>query len=91
MGLVARAIERNGIPTISVSISETASRLALPPRTVYVRWPFGHAFGEPGNEAQHHTVLADALDLLEHATEPGTLKKLPYRWRRHHYVDPLAV
>ncbi len=87
---MARGIESRGIPTVAISISRASSDLARPPRAVTVRWPFGHALGEPGNTAQHRTVVRDALELLRGAEGPGALRELPYRWRRHTYEDPLA-
>jgi D-proline reductase (dithiol) PrdB len=56
-----------------------------PPRTVFLRWPYGHPFGEPGNAAQQRTVLRAAFKALVEITEPGQIVDLPYRWRREKY------
>ena len=56
-----------------------------PPRTTYVRFPFGQPLGEPNNADQQRVVVEDALHLLVNATEKGVLKELPYRWRREDY------
>ncbi len=85
MGLVQREIERLGIPTIGVSIVRSYSEQVRPPRTVFLRWPYGHPFGEPGNTAQQRTVVQAALKALLDVTEPGTIIDLPYRWRREKY------
>ena len=58
-----------------------------PPRVAYVRFPFGQPLGEPGNANQQRVIIEDALHLLVHANEPGTVKELPYRWRREDYAD----
>lgn len=87
MGLIQRAVEAAGIPTVSISVLRDVTVKVRPPRAVFVRWPFGHALGEPGNRAQQLTVIRDALAAL-YATAPGTLVDLPYRWRRERYTEP---
>ena len=57
-----------------------------PPRVALVRFPFGQPLGEPGNADQQRVIVEDALHLLVHATEPGTIEALPYRWRREDYA-----
>lgn len=87
MGLIQRAIEASGIATVSISmLREATAKLGLP-RSVFVRWPFGHALGEPFNRAQQLTVIRDALAAL-YAPAPGALVTLPYRWRRERYTEP---
>jgi len=83
---VQREIEAAGIPTIGVSIVRKYSEEVQPPRTVFLRWPYGHPFGEPGNAPQQRAVLRAALKALAEVTEPGTIVDLPYRWRRETYT-----
>jgi hypothetical protein len=85
VGLVQREIERVGIPTIGISIVRNYSEKVKPPRTVFLRWPFGHPLGEPFNVAQQRAVLADALVALYTIETPGAIIDLPYRWRRENY------
>ena len=82
-----REIERAGIPTVGVSIVRSYSEQVRPPRTVFLRWPYGHPFGEPGNAAQQRTVMREALKALLAITEPGAIVDLPYRWRRETYEE----
>ncbi|MDH5751498.1 MAG: hypothetical protein OEZ59_03670 [Deltaproteobacteria bacterium] len=56
-----------------------------PPRTLLLRYPFGHPLGEPGNTAQHRRILLDLLDLLENSKTPGEMLESPYRWKRHDF------
>jgi D-proline reductase (dithiol) PrdB len=56
-----------------------------PPRTVFLRWPFGHPLGEPFNPAQQRTVLMEAFKALFAIRNPGTIIDLPYRWRKEKY------
>ncbi len=85
MGLIQREIERAGIPTVGISIVRDYSAKVKPSRTVFLRWPFGHPLGEPGNIAQQRTILAEALRALKTIDTPGAITDLPYRWRREKY------
>lgn len=85
--MIQREIERAGIPTIGVSIVREYSETVKPPRTIFLKWPFGHPFGEQLNAAQQRVVLAEALSALYKIQEPGTIIDMPYRWRRERYND----
>ena len=61
MGLVQRAIEAEGIPTVGISILKEVTQKVRPPRSVFLRYPFGHPLGEAFNVAQQRTILLDAL------------------------------
>jgi hypothetical protein len=87
VGLIQREIEKAGIPTIGVSIVREYSEKVKPPRTIFLRWPFGHPLGEPFNISQQRVVLAEALRALYTIQEPGTIIDMPYRWRREQYDD----
>jgi D-proline reductase (dithiol) PrdB len=87
VGLVQREIERMGIPTIGISIVREYSAKVKAPRTVFLRWPFGHPLGEPFNAAQQRVVLAEAFHALCDIENPGEIRDLPYRWRRERYDD----
>ncbi len=86
MGLVQREIERAGIPTIGVSIVRDYSEKVRPPRTVFLKWPFGHPLGEAGNVRQQRAVLFEAFKALYSIKEPGLIVDLPFKWRRHDYA-----
>ncbi len=88
MGLAARAIEAEGIPTVALSIVREITEKTPPPRALYLRFPFGHALGEPGKPDQHHQVLARAFALLFAAPGPGTIADAGLRWRREEYGAP---
>jgi D-proline reductase (dithiol) PrdB len=85
-GLVAREIEKAGIPTVAVSNSLEVTKRVAPPRAVAVRFPFGHATGEPGNRLQQRRVLLEALKLLAEADGPE-IRPLPrLKWHRTDYA-----
>lgn len=83
MGLIQREIEKQGIPTIGVSIARKFTEDVKAPRAIFVKWPMGHPLGEPGRVEQQMAVLKSAFKALESIKEPGTIIDLPYRWRRY--------
>ena len=88
MGLIARAIEANGIPTVSISITKELTESVGVPRAVFVKWPLGHPLGEPGNALQQRTLIFDALKYLKEADQPGVIQEPGYRWKRQEYAEP---
>ncbi len=93
MGLIQREIEKVGIATVGISIVREYSEKVKPPRTVFVRWPFGHPLGEVGNKLQQRTIVREALAAIYKIKSPGEIVDLPYRWRREQYSEnqPLSV
>lgn len=87
MGLIQRAIESVGISTIGISIVREYSERVRPPRTVFLRWPFGHPLGEPGNRLQQRTVLWETFRQLYAIDEPGRIVDLPFQWRCEDYAS----
>jgi D-proline reductase (dithiol) PrdB len=85
--LIQREIEKVGIATIGISIVREYSEKVKPPRTIFLRWPFGHPLGEPENKLQQRAVLFEALRALYQIEQSGTIIDLPFRWRRENYDD----
>ncbi|MBI4537060.1 MAG: hypothetical protein HY712_03780 [candidate division NC10 bacterium] len=83
--MTQRAIEAAGIPTVGISLLREVAEKVRPPRTVFLRYPFGHPLGEACNTAQQRTILLDALRALETITAPGTILEPGYRWRRQRF------
>lgn len=69
-----------------VLVREVAERVK-PPRTLFLRWPFGNPCGEPGNVAQQRQVVLDMLEAVRGVRDPGAIIDLPYRWRREDYAS----
>jgi hypothetical protein len=86
VGLVQRAIEAEGIPTVGISILKEVTQKVRPPRTVFLRYPFGHPLGDAFNTKQQRTILLDALTALETMAKPGTIVEPGYTWRRHRFT-----
>ena len=78
MGLIQRMVEEAGIPTISMGNEPDRMAHIKPPRALQVKFARGSMFGEPGNVSRQRRILLDALQTM---TEPGEIRKLPYRWK----------
>jgi hypothetical protein len=85
VGLLAREIEAAGVTTVGLALVRDVAVAAPAPRLLYLRWPFGHALGEPGRIEQQQTVLCDMFSMARSAPRPGLVVDLPYRWRRETY------
>jgi hypothetical protein len=75
VGHVARAIEESGTPTVVVMVKafgHVAERMSLP-RVVLTPHPMGRPFGAAGDIETQREVLDAALDLLDRATDGGTI------------------
>jgi hypothetical protein len=73
VGLVARALESRGIPTVSLSALRKPTMLVRPPRALFTRNPNNQVVGAANDRAAQRTILRRALRVLVEATEPGTL------------------
>ena len=76
MGLVSRAIEEEGIPTVTLAME----RGSVAPRVAFVPFPYNFPMGEPNERERHREVALAALALLHELNEPGEVE-LPFRWR----------
>jgi len=84
VGLVQRAVEAAGVPTVGITLNRTVTARVRPPRAVFLRYPFGHPMGEACEVAQQAAILGDLLRTLETA-RPGAIVEPGYRWRRHRF------
>ena len=82
VGLLQGAIERLGIPTISVTVRPEITVHANVSRACYVRFPTGNPVGEPHKADQQRMILMAVIEQLVEIKEPGTIVELPFRWRR---------
>ncbi len=85
MGLIQRAVESAGIPTIGITLQKDVTRKVKPSRALYLRYPFGHPMGEAFAVRQQRAILLAALEALESLTEPGTIVEPGWVWRRHRF------
>jgi len=65
VGLIARALELDGIPAALTSWNMGMTHRTLPPRAVYTRLQRGATLGTPHDPEQQRRVLRATLALLE--------------------------
>lgn len=78
--MLARAIESEGIPTVTVTMMPFLAERYLLSRVVGVEFPFGHAFGMPNDRDMQMTVARAAVQALREAREPGYRLDVGIEW-----------
>ena len=80
-GLIARALEARGLPTISTSVLWEMSAAVKPPRTCFLDFPLGCPAGKPHEAAQQRDILRRTLQLAaEFDPNAWAMKSLPFQW-----------
>lgn len=71
LGIVARALEQAGIPTIMLSVDRSMTDRVRPPRSAYYDGEFGSVVGKPNWKQYQLRVLDETLRWLETFDQPG--------------------
>ncbi len=74
LGIVARAVESAGIPTITVSVDPKITDAVRPPRTAYYNGDFGSVAGKPNWREYQLRIIDETLRLMETFDQPGSRK-----------------
>ena len=82
MGLIARVLEEAGISTVCINMRREVAQNVKPPRTLFVKFPFGAPLGPAGDRETHRAVIMEALQVLVEATEPGAIVDSARIWKR---------
>lgn len=97
MSLVARYLERAGLPTVIVGSARDIVEHCGVPRFVFTDFPLGNPCGHPWRPDMQRAIVAQALELLERAGGPRTTVQAPFAWKddpgwraRYGRVDPAA-
>jgi hypothetical protein len=80
VGLIARAIEAAGIPTVCLTSAWSITAAVWPPRAAFVDHPLGHTAGKPFDPEGQRRIVCGALEVLVDAREPGKIVDLGERW-----------
>jgi hypothetical protein len=80
VGLIAREIESQGIPTVSLSSALSITSSVNPPRAVFVDFPLGHTAGKPHDADLQDAIVEAALEAFETMEKPGSVDRLPLHW-----------
>ena len=74
LGIIARAVEKSGIPTIMLSVDPKITDKTRPPRTAYYNGEFGSVAGKPNWREYQLRVLDETLRWIETFDQPGSRK-----------------
>lgn len=74
LGIVARAIEQSGIPTIMLSVDPKITDKTRPPRSAYYNGEFGSVAGNANWPEYQLRVLDETLRWIETFDQPGSRK-----------------
>ena len=82
MGLIARAIEEVGIPTVCIILRREVSLNVKTPRSLFLKFPFGAPLGPANEAATQRAVIEEALQMLVTATESVTILDSEKAWKK---------
>ena len=74
IGLVARAIELAGIPTMTLAVLKDVAEDVRPPRVAFYDGELGSVAGKPNWPEHQRRILDEALRLIEPIDQPGIRK-----------------
>ncbi len=74
LGIVAREIERQGIPTMLISVDRAITDKIRPPRTAYYTGNIGETVGKPNWKEYQLRVLDESLRWIETLDQPTSRK-----------------
>jgi D-proline reductase (dithiol) PrdB len=80
VGLVARHLEANGIPTVIMGAAKDIVEHCGVPRFLFSDFPLGNSAGKPFDAESQAATLELALRVLEGAPGPRTTVQSPQRW-----------
>lgn len=80
MGLIARALEARGLPTLSMSTLWEVSAAFKPPRTAFLDFPLGCPAGKPHQPELQRAILRAALAAAPSFGSPWRMFELPFQW-----------
>lgn len=75
-----RAVEKRGIPTVSLSVALDVTEHIKPPRAVFLPFMMGHLFGVPFHESLQREIITTALSRIEKAEASGDVYFFPKTW-----------
>jgi D-proline reductase (dithiol) PrdB len=91
MAVVARAVERCGLPTVSSTNARDITELVKPPRSGFLNFPLGNCVGPPLDAAQQRDICQHILALAGRSGPAGMIDDLPFQWKDPHWPDQVAA
>jgi hypothetical protein len=87
VGLLARVIEREGIPTVTVTGARDITERVRPPRAAWLTYPLGYSLGRTNEPAEQRAICLAVLRLATSATTPGDITELSNAWPIPDWAD----
>lgn len=75
-----RAIERRGIPTVSLTVALDVTEQAKPPRALFLPFMMGHHFGVPFHRELQRRIILESLAMLNQTAGGMTVGTFPVTW-----------
>ena len=80
MGLIARHLEANGIPTVIAGSALDITEHCGVPRFAFTDFPLGNPMGKPNDRAMQLAITRLALSLFHASDEPRTSAQTRFAW-----------
>ena len=80
MGLIARYLETNGIPTVIAGSAKDIVEQCGVPRFLFTDFPLGNPIGIPYDTEMQKTITHMALDLVTSTSFSRTTVQTPFEW-----------
>ena len=80
MGLIAREIEAQGIPTLCLTSALSIMQAVNPARALFLDYPLGHTAGKPDQPELQDSIIEAALLAFETMETTGSVDRLPLHW-----------
>nr|WP_142386563.1 hypothetical protein [Bacillus sp. Marseille-P3661] len=80
--MIQRAVEQEGIPTLSISHLPELTERTNVPRALHIKFPMGSTFGAPGRSDLQRKIVLDMINGVTDIKETGTIQPLPYNWKK---------
>lgn len=78
--LISRALEKRGLPTVTLTTVRQITVAFKPPRAVFLDYPPGCPAGRPHDAENQRAVLTAALHVAEHSEGPWRVEQLPFQY-----------
>lgn len=80
-GVIARALEARGLPTVSTSVLWEMSEAVKPPRAFFLDFPLGCPAGKPHAAEQQREILRTVLQEAHRCADGAwAMRALPFEW-----------
>lgn len=91
MGVLARAVERHGLPTVCTTNARDITELVKPPRSAFLNFPLGNSAGRPLEPGEQRAICRDVLSLAVASEPAGMIVDLPYEWPDPGWEEEVAA